>query len=287
MSGDSWCVANLYRPDSTGPTPVIVMAHGLGGVAAMRLPAFAERFVQAGYACLVFDYRHFGESEGMPRQIVDIGKQLEDWKAAVAYARKCRDLVVSKVILWGTSFSGGHVLSVAADVKDVAAVISQCPFTDGLASSLAMKTSTSLKLTVLAVIDRIGSWLGRKPTYVGLAAAPGQTALMNAPDALPGFMALQPPGATVNNHVAARIALDIARYFPGRRARDIDVPILFCVCDPDSVAPTKATLRHAARAPHGEIKTYSDGHFEIYVGDAFERVVADQLAFLQRTVPVR
>ncbi|MDL2424944.1 CocE/NonD family hydrolase, partial [Pseudomonas sp. BAgro211] len=87
-----------------------------------------------GYACLVFDYRHFGDSEGMPRQLLDVKKQLQDWKAAVAFVRTQKEVNGRRVILWGTSFSGGHVLSTAAEDMQVAAVVSQCPFTDGVAS---------------------------------------------------------------------------------------------------------------------------------------------------------
>ena len=87
VSGDDRISAWLYRPASGGPAPVLVMAHGLGAVRTMRLDAYAERFSAAGYACLVFDYRNFGDSEGQPRQLLDIGMQLADWAAAVAYAR--------------------------------------------------------------------------------------------------------------------------------------------------------------------------------------------------------
>src|SRR5689334_9123281 len=82
------CRAWLYEPEGKGPFPVIVMAHGLGGVKEMRLDAFAERFSMAGYACLVFDYRHFGTSDGHPRQLLDISRQLEDWSCAIAFARR-------------------------------------------------------------------------------------------------------------------------------------------------------------------------------------------------------
>ena len=82
-------------------TPIIVMAHGLGGTRRMRLTAFAERFVAEGYACLVFDYRYFGDSEGQPRQLLDIKSQLEDWKAAVAYARSLDKIDPNRVVIWG------------------------------------------------------------------------------------------------------------------------------------------------------------------------------------------
>lgn len=286
-SGEVTCAASVYRPLGAGPFPVIVMAHGLGGTREMRLRAFAERFVAEGYAVLLFDYRHFGDSDGEPRQILDIDKQRDDWKAAVRYARSLDDVDPTKVIVWGSSFSGGHVLSTAADLGDVAAVIAQGPFTDGLASSLAMNPLTSIKVATLALRDRIGSWFGARPVMVPLAGLKGETALMTAADALPGFKAIQPEGKDVPDYVAARIALDLIRYFPGRRTPEIKARILFCVCENDSVAPSRQTIRHAERAPNKEIKLYKDGHFEIYVGDAFERVVKDQIDFLRRTVPVR
>lgn len=282
------CSAWLYLPEGGKPAPVIVMAHGLGGTRVMRLDAFAERFCAAGYACLVFDYRHFGDSEGEPRQLLDVKKQLQDWKAAVAYARACPQVDGQRVVLWGTSFSGGHVLATAADDQNVAAVISQCPFTDGIASSLALDPLSSLKVTALALRDQVGSWLGAAPVMVTAAGKPGSAALMTAKDAEPGYLKLLPSGAADRfpNHVAARFGLQIIRYFPGRRAAQIACPVLFCVCDTDSVAPAARTLHHAHRAPRGEIRQYTEGHFDIYVGDAFVRVVRDQLNFLLRNVPV-
>src|ERR1044072_717076 len=126
-SGDDTLAAWLYLPDSsTGRTPpVVVMAHGRGAVKEMRLDAFAERFAAAGFAALVFDYRHFGDSTGQPRQLVDIGRQHADWQAAVAHARSLAGVDPDRIALWGSSFSGGHVVWVAARDPRVAAVVSQ------------------------------------------------------------------------------------------------------------------------------------------------------------------
>jgi uncharacterized protein len=82
--------------------------------------------------------------------------------------------------------------------------------------------------------------------------------------------------------VAARIALTISTHRPGRSAKNVKAPILFCVCNGDSVAPARATLRHAARAARAEVVRYACGHFDIYGGEYFERAVADQVAFLER-----
>lgn len=288
-SGDGTCAAWLYHPvghTPAGSRPVIVMAHGLGGVKEMRLDAFAERFAAAGYACLVFDYRHFGASSGEPRQLLDIPRQVEDWRAAVAHARALDGIDPDRVVVWGTSFGGGHAIVTAAEDHRIAAAVAQCPFTDGLASTRAIPPATSAKLTARALRDRAGARLGRRPVMVPTYGPPGSTALMTAPDSADGVRALIPDGLDVPADVAARFALDIVRHFPGRRAKDVTCPILFAVCEADTVAPAGPTKKYAARAPRGEVTLHPVGHFDIYVGQDFERNVADQLGFLARHVPV-
>lgn len=283
------CAAWLYRPEATGPTPVIVMAHGLGGVREMRLDAFAERFVAAGYTCLVFDYRHFGASEGEPRELLSVRRQRADWRAAVAYARRLDGVDPARVVLWGTSFSGGHVLAIGAEDAGVAAVVSQCPFTDGLASTLAVPPLTSLRVTAKAIADVVSAVLRRRPRRVALAGRPGDVALMSAPDVVDGYLALVPEGSYYGDQITARVALDIVRSFPGRQARRLTCPTLVVECEHDTVAPVKATRRHVARAIRAgapiEQAPVDAGHFDIYVGDDFEEVVALELAFLERHVP--
>jgi pimeloyl-ACP methyl ester carboxylesterase len=291
-SATGQCSAWLYLPatgSSERPVPVIVMAHGLGGVKAMRLDAYAERFRAAGYACLVFDYRHFGGSDGQPRQLLSVRRQLQDWTAAVAYARTRTECDPDRVVVWGTSFGGGHTLTMAARDQRLAAAIAQCPFTDGIASSLAVPLTTMLRVTALAVLDGLGALLRRPPILIPTAAAPGSVGLMTAPDCLPGYLAIAGAAAReagFDNLVTARTALDIVRYGPGRRTRRITCPTLFALCQTDTVAPAKTAQRQASRTPHGEIRLYPTGHFDIYLGDWFETNVTDQLTFLTNNVPV-
>jgi hypothetical protein len=105
---------------------------------------------------------------------------------------------------------------------------------------------------------------------------------MNAPDALPGYEALLPSNTTFRNEVAARVAPTIATYRPGRLAKKIRFPILFCVSNTDSVTPPSQTLRYARTALRGEIKRYDAGHFDFYLGEPFEALVHDQVEFLAR-----
>lgn len=283
-SNSASCSAWLYLPEESAPHPVIVMAHGLGGVREMRLDAFADRFCEAGYACLVFDYRNFGASEGEPRQLLDIASQQEDWLSAVAYARAQKELDPAKVILWGSSFSGGHVIHTAVADSKIAAVIAQCPFTDGIASFLKVNLLTVLKLTMLGVADVICSRLGITPIPVKIAGPKGSAALMTAKDAESGYLRLVPDTYPFKNYVAARFALSIAFYRPGKKTTKIFCPILFYICETDTVAPYGPTLHYAKRAMNAEICTCPEGHFDIYVGEGFERVIGKEIEFLKRHV---
>jgi pimeloyl-ACP methyl ester carboxylesterase len=278
-SGGRRCAAWLYLPDGGGrPAPVVVMGHGLGAVKAMRLDAYAERFCAAGYACLIFDYRHFGGSGGTPRQLVKVRRQLQDWASALAYARSLTQVDGKRAVVWGSSFGGGHVLAVAAADHRVAAAMAQCAFTDGVGSALVIKPLTTLKVLARAVRDLLASATGRAPVHVTTAGPAGSTALMNAPDAKRGYLALVDEGSDTggfSNEAAARAALDIIRYAPGRRAKDIQCPLWAGICDRDNLVPPGKAARQISRAPHAEIRRYPCGHFDIYLGAGFEQTVAD------------
>ena len=286
-SGDSQCAAWLYLPnDQQQPGPAIVMGHGLGAVKEMGLEPYAEAFANEGYVVMVFDYRHFGESGGEPRQLLDIKHQLADWKAALIQVRSLDQVDADKVAIFGSSFGGGHVIITAAEDNKVAAAIAQCPFTDGLASSTTIGISGLAKVAALATMDTLTSIVGSKPIMVPLAGKPGAAALMNAKDVVAGYKALVPDELQHEEKVAARVGLKIGMHFPGHWAKKVACPILFLICDKDSVAPPGPTLRHAKQAAKGEIIHYPIGHFDIYLGDAFKRTIADQLAFLKKHVPV-
>jgi dienelactone hydrolase len=281
-SGDGYCAAWLYRPDGIEVPPVVILGHGLGGTREMGLDAYAERFAAAGIAALAFTYRHFGDSSGEPRQLVSIKRQLQDWDAAIEHVKTRDDVDGTRVAIWGSSFGGGHAITVASRHPELVAAVSQCPFTDGLASASALGPVDSAKLLTLAAKDVLSTIRRKDPVRIGLVGKPGTMAAMTAPDAMSGYLALIPDGYDFVNAIAARFTPAATFYRPGRSARKVTFPILFCVCDHDSVAPPVQTLAHARTAPKGEIKTYDVGHFDIYRGEPFEAVVADQLSFLTR-----
>ncbi|MBM4335326.1 MAG: alpha/beta fold hydrolase [Deltaproteobacteria bacterium] len=117
-------------PAGAERAPAVVMAHGFAGTRDVALPYFAERFARVGIAAFVFDYRGFGASGGTPRQLVDPWRQLEDWRAALAFARTRADLDGSRVALLGSSLGAGHALITAADDGAAVAVVAQVPLVD-------------------------------------------------------------------------------------------------------------------------------------------------------------
>jgi len=180
----------------------------------------------------------------------------------------------------GRSFGGGHVI----EARDgaVAAVVSQCPFTDGLAAVRAASPRSLLRSLGPALRDELARIHKRRPVLVPLVGPPGSPALMTSPDSVAGYSALIPAGTAFTNGVPARFLTRVGRYRPGRSAPKVTSPILFCICDTDAVAPPETAARYARSAPRGEIKRYPFGHFDIYRGEPFERAVADQTEFLTR-----
>jgi dienelactone hydrolase len=270
----------LYRPiDLDTDLPCVVMAHGLGLLREARLPSYAELFARAGLSALVFDYRHFGSSGGQPRQLLDIGRQLADWRAAIEFSRSLDGVDPNRIALWGTSFGGGHVIEVAAGDTRLAAVVAQCPFTDGIASATRLGPLSTIRVSLAAIADQFAAVAGLAPVRVSAAGRRGSAALMTTHDAESGYESLS-LDATMTR-LAARVALRIPFYRPGRAAASIRSPLLVCVCTEDSVAPPGPSRRVAERALHGRLREYPIGHFDIYHGDWFDRAAADQLAFLR------
>ena len=278
------CRAWHYAPDGAAAEgPCVVMAHGFGATRDASLEPYALRFAAAGMHVLLFDYRHFGASDGQPRQLLSVQRQLQDYAAAVAFARSLPGVDRERIAVWGTSFSGGHALVTAATVPGVAAAVAQCPMMDGLAAVLGIVGYAGLgqvlRLTVHGLWDLALAPFGRAH-YIPTVGKPGTLAVMSSPDSQAGYLALCPPGFRCE--VAARVALFVGLYRPVRYASRARCPVLVQICEHDSVAPPAAAEKVVAALGSGEVQRYPIGHFEPYFGAPFERSVSDQLAFLRR-----
>jgi dienelactone hydrolase len=252
----------VYRPTTTnGDAPGVVMAHGFSATRDDGLPGYAEAFRDAGFVVVLFDYRHFGASTGEPRQLLDIARQHDDYRVVIAWARGLGGVDPDRIVLWGSSFSGGHVLAVAAGDRRIAAVISQAPYTDSIPTLKLVPLRNMVRFAVDGVRDQAGAWLGRPPRLVAAVGEPGAVAAMTAPEALPGFNALVGPNSKWRNEFASRLMLKLPFYRPGRKASRLAMP-LFDVClrrgrdDSDAARGEGGRTRTARRNPSLPVRPF-------------------------------
>lgn len=285
------CAAAVYRPDGALQTPAVVMGHGFGTPRAVALYTYADAFARAGYTVVVFDYRYFGESAGTPRQLLDIRKQLHDWRNALAFTRALEWVNPHRIIAWGTSFAGGHVLSLAGAGEDFAAVIAQVPHVSGPAAVRATGLRACLRLAPLAAEDLVRAVCKAQPRYVNSVGHPGEVAVMTAPGSMAGLDAMLEASGLVHGiypeTVAARVLAHIGFYSPGRRAHRISCPVLFHIMSDDAVTPTQVALKTADKVPDATVHVHEGGHFAPYVEPLFSTIIREQVEFLRRVVPVK
>jgi fermentation-respiration switch protein FrsA (DUF1100 family) len=275
----------FYVPAGHGPFPAVVMGHGLGAVKVGGLASFADRFCREGFAAVVIDYRQWGGSDGQsPRDELNVPRQREDYTAAIGWAAAQPNIDDHRIFVWGTSFAGMHATALAASDHRLAGAIAQCPLVDGLAGSRLVRPSRSLALFATAIIDRIGSLLGRAPIYLPVSVAPGKWGVADTSDALFGKQVMKPrEPVDWHNRMAARSLLSIPAHRPARHARDITIPILLIVAEHDTQAPVGPALAVADRAPQAELHRSKGGHYDVYDGGiAFDDVIEWEVEFLRR-----
>jgi alpha-beta hydrolase superfamily lysophospholipase len=273
-SGGDSCAAWLYpAAGEAAAAPVVVMAHGLSGTRRDRLGPFAERFAASGIAALLFDHRGFGDSGGEPDRFHP-ARQLEDWRAATAFARSLAGVDPDRVATFGSSMGGGNALAAAAEDRRIAAAVSQVPFIDVLRQAHRPPPAVVAQMLLAAALDR----------HLPAVGQPHEAALINAPGGEAGWRRVVEAGedSRWRNRVSARWLLG-RPYRPARHAATLHCPWLVCVGEADRVAKPGAAIAAARRAPFGELRTYPGvDHFDVYDGPQHEAVVADEIAFLRR-----
>ena len=285
-SGDASCHAWHFTGqgpalEGDGGRPVVVMAHGLAGTKDSGLQPFAEGLAAAGLDVLAFDYRGFGASSGAPRQTVSMAGQLEDYRAAMSAAARLPGVDARRLVLWGVSLSGGHVIAAAVGRDDVAAVVSLTPLVDGMAAgrhALAHhKPSAMLRSTVAGVQSKVG-----RTRMMPVVARPGELGALTLEGCMEDYLALA--GPTWRNEIDAAVGLELGGHRPGKLAGDVTAPMLVQIADFDRSAPPYAAAQ-AAFAARAEVRHYPCDHFDVWPGkDWFASALAHQLDFLRRVL---
>jgi dienelactone hydrolase len=215
---------------------------------------------------------------------VDPWRQLEDWRAALAFARSRPEFDPERIALWGTSLGAGHALLVAAEDAGARAVVAQAPQVDSGAEGEAtfFGVGWALRLLGSAWLDLASGWLGRASYEIPAIAPAGGFGMIVDDAAFAAFERLVPPGSTYRNAVAARSVLTFDEYDPSTRTADVAAPVLVLASRSDRFAPFAAAEAFAREARDATLEELEGDHFDVYAPPLRERAAALAAAFLRR-----
>jgi len=246
-----------YRPAGDGPHPLVVLSHGFSVLMAMGLDRYAEAFAHAGLACLVYEHRNFGASEGAPRHEIDPWQQVSDMRDAISHARSLPGIDRERIGLWGTSYSGGHALVVAALDRRVKCVVSQVPLVAGEETLRSWVGDAWARVQERFVADRDVRCRGDAPATTRPARTGSQT--WDWVEAT-GTAAIYP------NEITLRSLELLAGYEPRDYvARIAPTPLLMILATEDTQTPYAGQLAAFERAKEPKHLVQLDGgHYDVY-----------------------
>ena len=265
----------LYVPDGAADrAPAVVMAHGFSAVKEMYLDRFAEVFAAAGLVALVFDNRNFGASDGEPRQEIDPWAQVRDYRHAISYAGTRPEVDAERIGVWGSSYSGGHVLVVGAIDRRVRCVVSQVPLVSGHANFRALVRADFIAgFREQFDADRAARFRGEAPAIVPVVAEdPLAPSALPTPDSWAWFThTAETRAPSWRNEVTLRSVEMFTEYEPGTYLPWISpTPLMIVVAERDHLTPADLAIAAYERAHEPKRLTLlPDGHFDAYV-DGFD-----------------
>jgi fermentation-respiration switch protein FrsA (DUF1100 family) len=265
----------LYVPDGvTGPAPTIVMCHGYSAVKELFLDAFAEVFADAGFCALVYDNRNLGASDGEPRQEIDPWAQVADYRHAITFARTLDEVDGYRIGVWGSSYSGAHVLVVGAIDRRVKCVVAQVPLISGHVNARRLIRSDLIRPTQeMFEADREARYRGEPPAMIPVVAPEGEPCALPTADSYEWFTTSgQRRAPTWRNECTLRSVEMFLEYEPGAYLPYISpTPLLLVVAAGDhlTVCDLAIDAYERAREPK-RLELLSGGHFDAYIAD-FER----------------
>jgi uncharacterized protein len=263
----------LYRPDGAGgPVPTVVMAHGFSAVKEMYLDSFAEAFAAGGLGALVFDNRNFGASDGEPRQEIDPWAQVRDYRHAITYAQTRPEVDPDRIGVWGSSYSGGHVLVVAAIDRRVKCAVAQVPLVSGYQNIKRLVRQDFMAANRATMeADRAARFRGEPPAMVPVVDPdPMAVSALPTPDSWEWFSETGRTRAPAwRNEVTLRTVEMLMEYEPSAYLERISpTPLLMVVAAGDHLTPSDLALEAYQRAREPKrLVLLPGGHFEAYTKD--------------------
>lgn len=268
-----------YTPDTgAGPFPTIVMAHGYSAVKEMYLDKFAEHFAQNGLASLVFDNRNFGASDGAVRQEIDPWQQIRDFRDAITFAETLPQTDADRIGVWGSSYSGAHVIVVGAIDRRVKCVSAQVPLISGHENARRLIRADFIEgFTKALEADRRARYRGEAPAMVPVVAQnPLDPSALPTPDSWVWFTETHKLRApSWRNEVTLRSVEMFMDYEPGAYLPFVSpTPLQIVVATGDVLTVADQAIAGYERALHPKrLVCLKGGHFDAYIA-GFEQASA-------------
>lgn len=281
-----------YSPEGSsggtdGPAPLVVMSHGYSATKEMYLDDFAEHFAAGGLGVLVYDNRNLGASDGEPRGEIDPWQQIRDYRTAITWAATQPWADPERIGIWGSSYSGGHVLVVAALDRRVKCVVSQVPLVSGLANARRLiRADVFAGLRAMFDADRADRYAGKDPAMIQVVwdKEPTEACALPTEDSHDFFLGpILERATTWRNEVTLRSVEMFVEYEPGAYIADIaPTPLMMVVAAKDHLTVADLTLEYFERARQPkELLVLPVGHFDAYVGESFATSAPAQLRWFR------
>lgn len=263
---DGW----LYLPQSENPSPAILMSHGFAAVKELYIDKFAEAFAEAGYVVVLYDHRNFGKSGGQVRGEIIPQQQIEDMREVLTWLIQRPEVDASRIGVWGSSFSGGHAITMGALDRRVGCVVSQVPTISGYQNLLRRAGVNIHSVFRSFQADRAARYQGEAPRYRHVISQNGEPGIFSSDGAEDFFSAAWTLAEGWDNRVTLRSSEKASEYEPGQLIDRISpTPLLMLVAEKDSVTPTDLAIAAYNRALEPKkLVMLPDAHFDPYVKHA-------------------
>jgi len=281
------CRGWLYLPDdieAAEKMPTIVMAHGFSAVKEQVLPEFAERFVNAGLAVLVFDYRYFGDSEGEPRCQLFPLEMVEDYRNAITWVCEQPHVDPDRIGVWGTSFSGGLVAYVGTFDRRVRAIVAQVPSIINAESRRAMDPDKWDSVGEFLLQERIARYKTGTVNYMKVVAPEGEPCILPGKETYDAFMELKDLAPNWRNQITLESLEKIREFNPVSLIHLLaPTALLIIAAEKDSLIPLESVKAAYERAADPkELIVLPIKHFDIYQDPWLSRAANDAVAWFRK-----
>tara|TARA_R110001583_G_scaffold189121_2_gene351816 strand:- start:344 stop:1237 length:894 start_codon:yes stop_codon:yes gene_type:complete len=278
------CAATLHKPRNAGAAAcsTILMVHGWGATQLTLITNYIAAFNEAGFCVVTFDYPGWGDSEGLPRNVISPWRREKVVESALAYTKSLPEVDENNIILWGSSFGGGHVVRIAAEHPELRGAIAQVPMLDGLLSVKAVPVARMLRFGVDILLDLINPFSTR---YVPIISEVGGYSSMDRDGAWRVEEWIRANLTQLHdNRVAARSLATMAFYRPFKYLQSIRIPTLVIGATRDTVAPFDEDKVTRMSSEAIEIRTIDANHFDPYLEPWFAGNIKLQLDFATRII---